>query len=126
MHCSEIVALVEGGKIEGFDRLGLPQSQNSYGVGAVTRNRRVVRDPAHTAGWHPTGTISAGGVNGVLGVSAKINLDGCGGACKFPRISGGQPFVSTLDLVAVTNLLVEDSVLVANAIANCWNIEGGE
>ena len=48
------------------------------------------------------------------------------GAADLPGVAVAQPVVGELDLPAVVNLLVEDAELVADAVADGGNAEGGQ
>ena len=58
--------------------------------------------------------------------AAHLYLEGVFGALQSPGVAQAQPIVSGLHLPAVANLLVEDSIFVANAVADGGNVKRGQ
>ena len=56
----------------------------------------------------------------------NLNFEGVFGALQSPGIAQAEPLVGGFHLPAVANLLVEDAVLVADAVADGGNVEGGK
>ena len=48
------------------------------------------------------------------------------GPRHFPGVAETQPLVRLLDLPAVDDFLLEDAELVADAVADRWNLQRGE
>ena len=61
-----------------------------------------------------------------FGVAAELNFEGVFRPLQRPGIAEAEPFVGGLNLPAVANLLIEDAVLIADAVADGGNVEGGE
>jgi YQGE family putative transporter len=61
-----------------------------------------------------------------LGAAAQLYFKPVLGPLQRPGIAKPQPLVGRLDLPSVANLLIEDSVFVADAIADCRNVQGGQ
>ena len=61
-----------------------------------------------------------------LGAAAQLYVECIFGTFQGPRIAQSQPLVRGLHLPSVADLLVEDSIFVANAVADGGNVEGGE
>ena len=59
-------------------------------------------------------------------MAAEFDFEGVFGALQRPGIAETEPLVGGFHLPAVANLLIEDAVLVANAIADGGNVERGE
>src|SRR5580704_16705131 len=78
----------------------------------------LVRHPAHARAL-PVVDI-------VLGCAAELHAHRPFGARELPGIAEAQPLVGLLDLPAVDDLLLEDSELVANAVAERGNLQRGE
>jgi hypothetical protein len=57
---------------------------------------------------------------------AHLHFEGVFGPLQRPGIAQPQPFVGRLHLPAVANLLVEDAVLIANAVADRRNVQRGQ
>ncbi len=58
-----------------------------------------------------------------FGMTAKFNLNIPLGASQLPGVAVDQPLVGNLNLPAIFNFLVKNTVLVADAIANGGNFE---
>src|SRR5262249_31665545 len=58
-----------------------------------------------------------------LGVAAELHFDRPLGPDDFPGIAESQPFVGLFDLPAVDDLLMEDAELIADAVADRWDLE---
>ena len=59
-----------------------------------------------------------------LGVTAQLDHLSEVWTSEFPDLSKSQPFVGDFDLPAVFDLLIEDTELVANSIADSRKSEG--
>ncbi len=62
----------------------------------------------------------------VLGTAAELHVEGDFRAHDLPGIAEAEPFVGQLDLPAVTNRLIENAELVADAIPDRRDVERGE
>ena len=61
-----------------------------------------------------------------LGAAAHLDFKGIFGPLQRPGIAEPQPLVGGLDLPSVANLLIEDAVFVADAVADGRNIQRGQ
>ena len=111
--------MIECGEIERLDGFGFPQSQNVAGAYAITGDRRVVSDSFHFGLWNPAHTRAATLVRVGLAAPAEFYRISDFRPREFPRITETQPFIGDLALPAVTNDLIENAELVANAVTDC-------
>ena len=93
-----IVLIVEFVEVEGGQRLCLPQTQVSDVLGAITDNRQVIRHCTH-------------------GLVCKANENCIGIYADAPRIAEARPVIGGLLLEAVLNVLLKQTIFIANAIA---------
>ena len=106
MDRTVVVAVVERGEIERFDRFGLPKPQDVASADAVAGDRRVVGDALHYRLGNPADAKSAQLVRPRLGAPAKPHLVRNFRPRDLPWIALAQPFVCNLDLPAVVDDLV--------------------
>jgi len=59
----------------------------------------------------------------IFRVAAEGNFECVFGALEGPGIAEAEPFVGRLNLPAVTDFLIEDAVLVADAVADGWDLQ---
>ena len=123
VHGAVVVADVERFEIEGLGGLGLPQAQQVRGGHAVAGHGRVVGDALDHLLGKPAHAISAGLVVVRLGAPAELHVERDFRAHDLPGVAEAQPLVRHLDLPAVTNRLIEDAELVADAVADRRNVE---
>ena len=122
---ADIVALVELGEIEPVERLGGPQAERVHGVVAVAGNRGIVGHGFHILRVDPSAAVRVGVVADLLDMAAELD-DACEfGTADFPRVAAAEPVVRLLDLVAVLDDLLEDAVVVADAVAERREFERG-
>ena len=122
---AEVVAVVEAVEVEGFRRLGAPQPQGVGGVAAVAQDGRVVGNGVDHAIRHPAHMLAADAVGVALGVAAQRHLHRPLRAHQLPGVGVAQPAVGLFHLPAVDDLLLEDAVLIADAIAQRGNPQRG-
>src|SRR6476660_1974250 len=58
--------------------------------------------------------------------AGEWHVDALAGPLHFPGVAFVQPVVRLLDLIAFLDLLPEDAVFVAQAVANRGNVQRGE
>ena len=75
---------------------------------------------------HPARDVVAAVVEDILDVAVDLDLRGVLGPDDLPRRSKLHPRVGQLDLVAVAELLLEEPVLVMDAVADGRKIERGQ
>ncbi len=119
-----VLALVERLEVEGLRGLRAPQPQHVRGVHAVAEDRRVVGDALHDAVGQPRDAQPSLGVRRGLGAAAEEHRERDLGPRDLPRVPEPQPVVRRLHLPAVADRLVEDAVLVADAVARSRGSRG--
>ena len=118
LDCVLILGTVEGEQVEFVDCLGAPQTQGADAARFIAWNHVVVRNGAELPCWLPFALAVLGGDDN----AAQANALFAAIVCLFPWATLVQPVVWTLNLVAVLiELLAEDAVGVANAVADCRN-----
>ena len=123
---SVVVAGVERVQLERLDRPGPPQRQHVARVHAVPLDRGVVGDALQHPSRDPSDAVAACSVDVVLAVAAPVDPVTHIGLDNLPRVAVDQPVVGLLDLPAVTNLLIENAELIADAIADGVMFQRGE
>ena len=118
----EVLRLVEGEQVELVVALGGPQAQGVHAAGGVARNHVVDRDGAHGPSRLPdllAVLLDDFAAEGDLLIAVVVDVA--------PRLLVGQPVIRGFDLLAVlVEFLLEDAVLVLDAVAECRHAEGGE
>ena len=125
-HRAEVVAHVEVGEIEALRRLGAPQPQGVDRVHPVAGNRRVVGDAPDHHARRPLHPVAAGLVVPPPGAAAEADLHRQVRLLELPGVAGLQPAVAHLPLPAVVDGLVEHAELVADAVTDGRDFQGGE
>ena len=111
-----VIAVIERGKIERLDGLGLPEAQSIARAHAIAENGRIIRHALDHRFGYPSHTVTSLLVRIGLGMSAKLYVESQLGPGNLPRVAKPQPLVGNLDLPAVADDLVEDAELITNAI----------
>ena len=124
LYGAHVIALVEDAQIKLAARLGRPQAQGVDGVVAEAHDRSVVGHGPDFPGVDPACAHPAVRVGHVLAAPVEPHRKDGVGAGNLPGISVPQPVVGGLDLGAVDDLLLEDAVLVADAVAVEGQSEG--
>ena len=118
----KILGLVEGEQIELVVALGGPQAQSVHTAGGIARNHVVDRHGAHGPGRLPyllAVLLDDFAAEGNLLVTVVIDMA--------PRLLVGEPVVRSLDLLAgLVKLLLENAVLVLDAITECRYAQGSK
>ena len=123
VHRAVVVAVVEGGEVERFHCLGLPQPQRIAGADAETEDRRVIGHALDDGARDPAHAVAAQFIMARLGVAAELHVIGDFGPGDFPRVAETQPFVGGFHLPAVFDCLIEDAEFIADAIADGGHFE---
>eukprot|EP00128_Syssomonas_multiformis_P015811 Colp12_sorted_trinity150504_noHs@1565 len=111
---SDVVTMVEVGEIEAVGASRRPQTHGvAYGVLAVARDGRVVGHSHHDLAVRP-GEAEATSVDDV---AIEQHRGGILRTSDFPRVAVAEPVVGDLDLLAVTNLLLENTILITETVA---------
>ncbi|SHW51777.1 Uncharacterised protein [Mycobacteroides abscessus subsp. abscessus] len=121
-----VVARVEGVQLEGLYGPRAPQRQRVTSVHSVALDRGVVGDALEEALRNPASPEVPVLIEILLGVAAPPDNEIEVGFAYFPRVSVVEPVVGLLDLPSVADLLVEDPVLIADAVADRRAIQGGQ
>ena len=106
--------------------LGGPESQKINSRGSVTGDGDVVGDPYQLFGVVPLGDIVPEVVEDILDHPVKLDLRGVLGSDDLPRGAVFHPIVWKFDLIPISELLLEETVLVMDAIPDGGQIEGGQ
>ena len=105
-------------------RLGLPQAQQRNRIGLETGYRCIVGHTLDDPLGYPANPHAAVIAGVLLRVAAQHDLEGGLGPREFPGVAELQPVIGALDLPAILDLLFEDAVLVANAVADGRDLQG--
>ena len=124
-HGPVVVAAVEGFEIEGFGRAGLPEPQGVGGIRPIPANGRVIGYALDHLPRHPADMGFAVVIRESLGIAPQLDLDRPFRARYVPRIPETQPLIGFFNLPAIDDGLLEDAVLITDAIAQRRHVEGG-
>ena len=121
-----VIAGVEGLEVEGLlARLGAPEAQAVDGLALIAHDGHVVRDGldelAALLGVPELATLALV----THDVAAEAHVDGALGVLGLPREALVEPVVGDLHLTAALDLLLEEAVLVAHAVAEAQDALGG-
>src|SRR5581483_12166870 len=111
-------------EIEVFGGLGGPQAQGVDGLAAIADDRKVVRHTEDGLCLNPVPLTAVGprtGFDTTFEFDRKREL----GMRDFPGIAELEPFIGLFDLVSVKNPLVKDAEVIAEAVADGGQAEGG-
>ena len=118
----KVLGLVEGEQVELVVALGGPQAKGVHTAGSIARNHVVDRDCTHGPSRLPNllaVLFDDFAAEGDLLVAVVVDVA--------PWLFVGQPVVRGFDLLAVfVELLLEDAVLVLDAITECRHAQRGE
>ena len=118
----EIVGTVEGEQVELVVALGGPQAQRVHAARGVARHHVVDRHGAHAGGRVPHALAVLVGH-----VAAEVHALRTVVVHMAPRLLVGQPVLRVLDLLALlVEGLLEDAVLVLDAVAECRHAQRGQ
>src|SRR5262249_32490763 len=114
---AHVITLVELVEIELTHRPRAPQPERVHRLVAVSRDRRVVRRGQHVARVHPGLGEAPGRVVDGLGAAVELYAEAVAGPGDLPGVAIAEPAIGDLDLGAVDDALVEDAVVVADAVS---------
>src|SRR5690606_29161025 len=120
----QVVPAIEDRKIKRFSCLCPPQAQGVYGADTVARHRGIKRHSGHRFLRHPPDAKPTLIVDVMLGVSAQLDLNAPLCVMDFPWVAKAQPFVGIFDLRPINDGLLENTVLVPDAIPDGGDFEG--
>ena len=118
-----VIARVEAAHIK-VRGLGLPQAQLGHAVSIVALHVHIAGHGQNAVVVHVLHVVEVA-VPGLLDLAVKANFHGLVGVALQPDLAAGQPVVGPLLLPAVHDLLLEDAVLVQNAVTGAGNAGGG-
>ena len=112
-----VVSLIEGVQTEGIHRLGIPDTQGVYHVISIAYDGQVIGDRAHALVSLLHEMSLALFIHLYVHISAEFDDLRVLGAAQLKGIAVFQPVVGNLDLIALLNLLLEHTVMVADSAA---------
>jgi hypothetical protein len=113
----DVVALVEFPEIEFLDGPSSPEAERVDGRRGVARHRRVVGRGEHVPGVHPFLHEATVLVHPGADVAEELDPEPVARAGDLPGIPVAEPAVRHLYLRSVDDALMEDAVVVAEAVA---------
>ena len=125
LHRPHVVAAVEGLEVDQVAGLRRPQAQRVDPPPAPADHGRVVGDGQHALPALPgpgRPPVGAGARRLAHAPVEADRVDGLG-ALELPRVAEGQPVLRPLDLPALVQALLEQAVLVADAVAEAGDAE---
>jgi hypothetical protein len=122
----DVVALVELVEIELLHGAGPPQPERVDGRGPVPRDRRVKRRGQHVFRLHPLVAETSLLVGEGAYAAVELHPEAVSGPRDLPGVAVAQPAIGHLDLGAVDDPLMKDSVVVAQAVPVTGVAEGGQ
>ena len=125
-HGADEISVIKRPEVETLDSLRGPQPHGVHRVGSVAGNGCVVWNSAHHSFWNPLHFEPSLGIRVDLRVPTHLHLKSILGPFQRPRVSEPQPLVCRLHLPSVTNLLIENAVFIADAVANRGNLQCGQ
>ena len=105
--------------------LGLPQTQAGDVVGVIARDRHVVRNSQNRGIVVVLDDQLALIVEIGVDRAADLDLARVVHRGDVPNVAGSEPGVRQLDLLAVFNLLLENTVFIADGVAGAAHTDGG-
>jgi hypothetical protein len=120
---ARVVALVEQIEIEVARRARGPQPQCVHGVGVVTDDKRVVGHTHDALAVHPIEAHLAAVGAPHMHLAVELHALHVLMARQLPGIAVLQPSIPVLDLLTAVDVLLEDAVFVANAVADSRQVE---
>ena len=121
-----VAATVEGLEVEFLGGFRFPEAQKIDCLRAEARDRNVIGHADDFAEVHPDGAALPASVVHRLNVSVDGDFLLVLRTDDFPRRAVLDPRVGKFDLVAVAEFLLEEAVLVMDAVADGGQIKGGE
>ena len=110
-HCREVVTLVEFTEVNFATGLGTPQTQRVGRVGVVTWDYLIVSYSQNLFGFNPARFFTF-----LLNATTKTDFIARVVAFEFPRVTVFQPVVWRLFLATVNDVLLEHTVVIADAV----------
>ena len=126
LECVVVLSSVEGVKIELVEGQRFPESETDSVECSVARNGGIVGSRDNGFAFFPEGPFHTLGVDCFSHFTVEsyfvLNID----SFDFPGITVTEPVIWDFDLVAVFYDLLEDAVVITDAIAPSGEVECGE
>ena len=116
LHRRQIVAGVEDLHVEVVRGAGGEEPEKIHRPASAAGDENVVRNAKQQAPVEPHRVVGARSVHAVFDSTVNRYKTGFFGPLDFPRRAGGQPVVRLFPLIAVDDLLPEQTVLVVDAV----------
>ena len=125
LHGLQVLAPGEEGHVQRDGALGVPQPEDVDVVGAVTGDLHILGHGQHVVAALVDHGVLAVGAPHVLHGAAEVDLLGLVHLGDEPAVGDVQPVVGQLHLLAVHDLLLEETQLVADGVAGGGDLQGG-
>ena len=122
-HCLVVVSSVELLEAEFLKGLGAPESEGVDGLSAVTDDRHVIGHALDLVGIDPFVVVTSVLMDH-FHAAAEIDRISEVRSGDFPRVAVTEPVVGLLELITVSDLLAEDSVVVSDSVAEGGDFKG--
>lgn len=119
---AEVIAPVELIEVELVVGSGAPQTKVVCVISIITWNWRVVSLGYHKIATSPFGPLFAV-IPALFDVASKPDWIYDIRALDFPWVTSFEPIVRNLNLFAIFDLLLENSIIVSYAITPSWNLK---
>ena len=126
MDSPVVIPRIELLETEGFASLRFPEAQRISGIDVVAQDSHIAGNTVNHLGRNPAHPIATLLVGVSFGMTTETHFNGCLRTSNLPGIAETQPFVGSLHLPTILNHLAKDAEFVADTIADCWYLEGGE
>jgi hypothetical protein len=124
-HRLGVVAVVELVEVELLGALGRPEAERVDGLAAVADDRGVVGHAVDDLAADPLEVVPSP-LPDDLDLAAELHRIDDRGAHDLPGVAVAQPVVGLLDLPPRLDLLAEDAVVVADAVAVGGDLQRGQ
>ena len=122
----EVVAVIEYPHVKVARGTSCVEAQAIHGPATVAGDQHVMRNPDQDLPIHPHGVVAALAIDAVLDTAIDGHQAGFLGAGDLPGRTLRQPVFRLLFLISIVYFLLEQTVLIVDAIATRWNPERGE
>ena len=123
-HRLLITTAVEGLEVEFLGCLRFPQAEVIDRIGPVSGDRDIVGNTGELFRVDPLGDGIAEVIEDVLHAAVEFDFGGVLGTDDLPRRAVFHPVIGKFHLIPVAELLLEEAVLVMDAVADGGQVEG--
>jgi hypothetical protein len=116
---------LKASRVDQVAALRRPQAQGVDALAAPAHHRRVVGDRQHALPALPGLDLAAPRAGDLAHVAVEADRVGGVRPLELPRVAEGEPVLGPLDLPAVVEALLEQPVLVADAVAEAGDAQRG-